>query len=43
MMTAKEQSTLKRLQGKWAMRTATSREMARCMELEQKARAEANS
>lgn len=39
MMTAKEQSMLKRLQVKWAMRTATSREMVRCMELEQKARA----
>lgn len=40
-MTAQEQSTLKRLQTKWAMRTATGREVARCMELEQKARAAA--
>jgi hypothetical protein len=37
-MTAKEQSTLKRLQSKWAQRTATPREVKRCMELEQKAR-----
>lgn len=42
-MTAKEQSTLKSLQSKWAQRTATSREVERCMELEQKARAAARS
>ena len=37
-MTAKEQSTLKQLQSKWAQHTATPREVERCMELEQKAR-----
>ena len=38
-MTPKEEATLKRLQSKWAERTATPREVERCMELEQKARA----
>ncbi|WP_324747338.1 MULTISPECIES: hypothetical protein [Pseudomonas] len=42
-MTAKEQNTLKSLQSKWAERTATPREVKRCMELEQKARAAARS
>lgn len=42
-MTAKEQSTLKNLQSKWAQLTATPREVERCMELEQKARAAARS
>lgn len=42
-MTAKEHSTLKSLQSKWAQRTATPREVERCMELEQKARAAARS
>lgn len=40
-MTAKEQSMLNRLQAKWAQRIATPREVERCMELEQKARASA--
>lgn len=40
-MTAKEQSQLKSLQ--WAQRTATSREVERCMELELKARSVARS
>lgn len=42
-MKAEEQITLKRLQSKWAQRTATPREIQRCMELESKARASARS
>ncbi|MDU8351014.1 hypothetical protein RYA05_03785 [Pseudomonas syringae pv. actinidiae] len=38
-LSAKEASTLKDLQEKWATRTATPRQVERCMELEQKARA----
>lgn len=37
-MTVKEQAKLKLLQSKWAQRTATTAEVMRCMELEQKAR-----
>jgi len=37
-MTAKEKSELARLQRKWAMRSATAKEVRRCMELETKAR-----
>lgn len=38
-LTAKEASTLKDLQHKWATQTATPRQVERCMDLEQKSRA----